>query len=566
MMSRRICWAAVVAILVFCDLAYTFELPSVRRTLGDTRQVRCLVPTGNALWAGTLGAGMVRYTRDERRGFDASAGLPGNRVNDCAWAGGALWVATDAGVAVFDGESERFETLESGRFLRVTASPDGVVAAREDGWLIGLGNRSEALRRLEITPTTLAVGPDGRMAAGDFSGRVVTNESDTGVRLEGPVIGLEVLEDGIEARTPGRTFQLYLDPADGYIAREAAQSAAASPPPGSHVFATAEWHGRTLAATDAGLFENTAGTWRVAPAAGPPCGDRLSALAVFDGALWVGGFDEGLCRFSDGHWQKFSGTAYLPSDMINDMDADDEHLYVATLKGLVTVDRAGRFQTYTVEQCQPDPYRNCPWYASVTGVSVDRQTGAVWVSDTGAIHRVDTPRWQHFNHRRGVRSERVSGVAARGGVVAASTGDLGLHVSTGSASFVTIDDQSGPADNWVMRTAFDDEGRLWAATCTRGVSVLENGGWRHYTADDGLIDDYTLTVLPIGGTVWVGTLSGLSVIAEDGVKNLDERDGLPGREVHDILPVGGYVFLATDGGLAVLSDEPNDEPPFEGLW
>jgi ligand-binding sensor domain-containing protein len=291
------------------------------------------------------------------------------------------------------------------------------------------------------------------------------------------------------------------------------------------------------------------------PLGGCPCGPRLSALAHFDGALWVGSFDNGLCRLDGTRWTHYYGPELLPSDMINDLAATKTHLYVATLKGLAVVDRKGGFSLATHEQCVDNPKSNCPWHPSVTGAAADRESGTVWVADTGAVHRVGK-RWKHFYRHSGLTSDRITRVASRRGTTAVATSDQGVFLKTGSGAFVNWDDQMGLADNWVMDLAFDRSGALWAATCTRGVSRFLDGEWRTYTTGQGLADDYALSIAEVEGRIWVGTFRGVTVLTESGPVTLSAADGLAGNEVHDILEHRGKVFLATDGGLSVVERLP----------
>jgi diguanylate cyclase (GGDEF)-like protein len=71
---------------------------------------------------------------------------------------------------------------------------------------------------------------------------------------------------------------------------------------------------------------------------------------------------------------------------------------------------------------------------------------------------------------------------------------------------------TGLSSDRIFALAFDPGGRLWA-TSDSGVNLLENGLWRHYYREDGLIwNDTDSLALDIGphGDVWVGTSAGLA--------------------------------------------------------
>lgn len=557
--------------------------PRVAATLGNTHEVSCLVAVDGEVWAGTLGGGLVRLATDGPVTLDAAAGLPGNRVNGCAVSDGAVWAATDSGLAVWERDSERFETISWGRFLKVSARDGLVLAARGDGTLLLFGredNPHEAARhRIGLVALSLAMGPGGQWAAGGVDGRVCVSGEKECWSLGTPVVSLAYAARGLLALTAGGGFRL-----DGtrFVPDEELNGAQVLTGDGTPVAAVGLEEYRVIVAlaqggrwhvgTDEGLFvedgqiatcaskpeergkavDGRCAGWKRKPLGGCPCGPRIASLTVFRGDLWVGGFDNGLCRFDGKRWEHFVGIEYLPSDMINHLTATRRHLYVGTLKGLAVVDRRGNFTQYTRDMCEDNTKANCPWHLSVTGVATDSVNGKVWIADTGSVHRWSSRRWRHYYKYSGITSDKVTRIAVHDGKVAVGTGDMGLHLRESGRKWTTHDDQSGLADNWVMDLVYDRSGALWVATCTKGISRFAEGKWQTWTTRDGLSDDYILSVSDIDGRIWVGHFHGISILSERGVINLGLRDGLAGGEVHDVVKYKGRVYLATDGGLTVV--------------
>jgi len=545
--------------------------PNVVSTIGSTQEVTCLAVTEDGLWAGTLGAGMIcRQEAGPTRSFGSTDGLPGNRVRDCRVVADVLWVATDMGLARFDTQSDWFETVAWGRFLRLASSGDSLLAARDDGRVLKARPGREPVpllrrRRLEMVPLSLAGGPDGRWAAGSVDGRVYLAREGRYLNVGRPVISLAYARDRLMALTPEKGYCLV----EGGFQQEVSLDGAVLldeegrpvRTPGLQalqVSAAVVWGDRLVVGTDEGAFvesverEEAAAAWSMLSLGGSPCGPRLSSVTSFNGALWVGSFDNGLCRFDGRRWTHFSGPEHLPSDMVNHMEATRRHLYVGTLKGLTVVDRDGTLTQYTKEQCIDNTKADCPWHSSVTGISIDRVRHKPWVADTGSVHRLGSRGWKHYFKRRGLASSRITRIAVRDGLVAIGTSDIGIQLKRPGHDFETVDDQQGLADNWVMDLEFDRSGALWVGTCTRGVSRLFEGEWRSWTTADGLADDYILSVTEIEGRIWVGTFRGMSILTERGIVNLSAEDGLAGNEVHDTTMHEGKVYLATDGGLTVI--------------
>jgi ligand-binding sensor domain-containing protein len=186
---------------------------------------------------------------------------------------------------------------------------------------------------------------------------------------------------------------------------------------------------------------------------------------------------------------------------------------------------------------------------------VDPRGGAAWVLDVAALHRIDPASgdWEHRGQGNGLDSSNLTRVAAFAGEVAIASSDRGLYLLRGG-KLRAFDDQAGLADNWITDLAFDASGKLWLATCTRGVSVRDaRGRFQRLTERDGLADDYVLSVQEIAGRIFIGTLRGLSILSGSQIVNLGIEQGLSGSEVHDAVLYAGEVWVATDGGLSVLA-------------
>jgi len=536
---------------------------SVVGTTGSGGEAVCLAADRDDLWVGTRGGVLLLRSGSPHR-FDSSSGLPGNRVTDCRFHQGRLWVTTEAGLAGLTPDGTRFETILAGRFLRLASAGRQLLAARDDGRLFHLVPTREAaaLRAvdlLENPPLSLEGTGEGRYAAGMADGRLRLDNGET-LDLGAPVVALSLAPDGLRALTPGKGFRIR----NGRAVHEPAWDDAAallddgrvvSWNAAALVHGAARWGDLIALATDEGVHTRPAagGPWARLPDIGLPCGPRLTALAEFQGDLWVGGFDSGVCRLHEGRWIRYQGREHLPSDMVNHMAASRRRLYIATLAGVAVVERDGTFRQATREDCVEDIRQPCPWHASVTGAAADPVSGNTWIADTGAVHRGGRRGWTHYYRRAGISSNRITRIAARGGKVAVGTVDQGILFKDGPGPFRSIDDRDGLADNWVMDLSWDRAGALWVATCTRGLARWDGVRWKTWTTREGLSDDYTLAVEEIDGRIWVGTLRGLTVLSPGGAARLTTRDGLAGDEVHDVLSFGDKVYLATDGGLTQVA-------------
>lgn len=568
----------------------------VEATIGDPRQVRCLAPQAGRLWVGTLGAGMLVLDREGRvrRRIDSAQGLAGNRVQDCLWHRGRLWVASDLALQWLDAAG-RVHWQARGRFLHLAAGGTRLWATDDQGQLHCLGaGCDKARRRLDAVPSALAAHRDGRWAVGFFDGRVQRGsgpnrrsahgrrrEADgaagsgrqlTARRLGGaPIVQLAYRGGDLRIRSESRGWRARGGSSvqrDRRLGRALALDRAgrillAQAPAGRRVQTALAWQGWIWLGTNGGLYRRplqARAPFQPIALGGMPCGARVVALAHFDGALWVGSFDQGLCRFARGRWQHFGAPTHLPSDHVNALTTDGQRLFVATGGGLSVVDRKLNFRQHTVVQCQGQGALagNCPWHRAVNGVAHDAHSGQTWVADLGALHVIDPAApggppspWRHRFGPRSLRSRRVTRVAARGGQMAVATGDSGVRVLRGRR-LRAFDDARGLRDNWVTDLAWDAAGGLWLASCTQGVSRLKGGRLQHWHSGAGLVDDYALMVRPFADKAWVGTVRGLSLIEAGRVRAWGAEAGLSGLEIHDALRYRGRWWLATDGGLSIL--------------
>jgi diguanylate cyclase (GGDEF)-like protein len=147
------------------------------------------------------------------------------------------------------------------------------------------------------------------------------------------------------------------------------------------------------------------------------------------------------------------------------------------------------------------------------------QDGVVWVSTSNGLVRFDEGNWKVFTERNGLKSSDLSAIIQGQGSIwvayrdALGIGRLQFHGDQVEATRITTED--GLSSDLIYALTFDTSGRLWATT-DNGVNVLEQGRWRHYGMEDGLIwddgDDLALSA-DLEGNVWVGTSGGLSRFA-----------------------------------------------------
>ena len=120
----------------------------------------------------------------------------------------------------------------------------------------------------------------------------------------------------------------------------------------------------------------------------------------------------------------------------------------------------------------------------------------------------------------------------------------------------TTDD--GLPDNHVFQVCVDGD-RVWAAT-ENGLGLLENGKWRRFGPEHGLVHRAVLFLAPDKrtGDLWIATMGGLSRYSAGRFENFTQlNSGLPNDVVYGVAVQDEYVWVATAAGGGRLNTRTN---------
>jgi diguanylate cyclase (GGDEF)-like protein len=148
--------------------------------------------------------------------------------------------------------------------------------------------------------------------------------------------------------------------------------------------------------------------------------------------------------------------------------------------------------------------------------AVADERGVMWFASSNGLIRFDGAHWRIFTEADGLISSALDVLAQRNGEVWIGYRDaLGLtrvQFDEKRTQMTHFSQQDGLSSKEINGLAFDHAGRLWVTT-DNGADRLENGRWRHYGAEDGLIwDDENDRAIYVDGkdNIWIGTSAGLS--------------------------------------------------------
>ena len=456
-----------------------------------------LVAGALALGGWRAGAQDLRYV--SHQAWSTEEGLPQSSVHSILQTrDGYLWIATEAGLARFDGVAFRVFDRNSDTAFR---SDDICCLAEHDGLWVGT---SDGLLRMD---------------RGAF-------------RRYGSAEGLP--SDSVLSLTVGSDGVLTVDTTAGWARWADGRFQAAA---GNSPVAPSAWRftGQSVAV---GSRE-----WRVGREL--PAG-RVTAFAVDrEGVGWIG-MNNGLlmARAEDG---SVAPVAALRGNTVLSLyeDAEGNH-WVGTETSGLHVLRALKF-------------RGEPALAATAVTSVAQTSdGAIWVGTRGdGLRRLRNGVWDQPLAEHALTSSVILALASgsRGGLWVGTPDGLNLVSAAGKVEQVTSVD--GLPDDSIRSLAAETDGSVWAGT-RRGLVHLRmvNGkpSIETLTSANGLGGDLIGAVLRGGSSeLWVGTSGGLSLLHNGGnITNFTAKDGLPGPIVAAMAQdQAGKLWVATqNGGLS----------------
>jgi ligand-binding sensor domain-containing protein len=296
---------------------------------------------------------------------------------------------------------------------------------------------------------------------------------------------------------------------------------------GSRVTARLTLDGQEVVGTaEKGLWLRGKKNLKLGPGGGL-CGNHVMAMAEFSGELWLGTFDEGLCRF-DG--QSFV-TVKVPFRMVNDLAATKDGLYVATTKGLYRTRDGRSFEHVLLRDA-----------GGINDLAFDGK--ALWATSTASLWRIPIGRGERLrSYWEPAGSHSVQGVDVAGGQVWLATEDRGvLHMVDNT--FVPFDRAAGLPSSWVVDVAVNADGSAYAATLRDGLVRVQSDG--RIETVSGVPDPWLLHVSRGKSRLWVGTQGGaVGLLGEQ----LTRLSWLPNPCVHALLETDTALWVATEGGL-----------------
>jgi hypothetical protein len=246
----------------------------------------------------------------------------------------------------------------------------------------------------------------------------------------------------------------------------------------------------------------------------------------------------GLDRVWFGHLDSLSSLALHWQAFDNDVTA------LASLPGALWVGTANNVSTF--DGTTFTPVRTSINVRDILALAANN----VWVASASGLHHWNGNVWRQFTTANsGIASNNVSAVAQdQEGRIWATTLDKGVSVFNGSGNnWATFDTNNVLPHNIARDIVVDPAGVVWIAT-NGGVSQFNGTHWRNFTQSDGLPALAVSTVgVDASGNVWAGTQAGAALW--DGIQWASFASQMPALDVQTLYgPATGGMWFAVVGG------------------
>jgi signal transduction histidine kinase/ligand-binding sensor domain-containing protein len=196
-------------------------------------------------------------------------------------------------------------------------------------------------------------------------------------------------------------------------------------------------------------------------------GDRAKVLFTdHHGAMWMGSFNKGLFRYYNGKLEHFTSVQGLSNDQVTTFLEDREgSIWIGTNGGGLHRFRDGKVVTYSIQEGFP---------AKFTLAILEDSKNNLWIG----------------------------------------TEDKGV-VRFANGQFTDFTTAHGLSGNSLYTIVEDPAGILWFGTAGWGLNRFENGKFTAYTKKNGLPGDVVFSVLPTKDSLFIGTENGIAEFKDD---------------------------------------------------
>ncbi|HVN77700.1 MAG TPA: two-component regulator propeller domain-containing protein, partial [Terriglobia bacterium] len=271
----------------------------------------------------------------------------------------------------------------------------------------------------------------------------------------------------------------------------------------------------------------------------------LSIYEDSEGSLWVGTDGGGINQLRDGNVTAYTTKEGLSDEVVNSILEDGENnLWVGTARGVVNQFRVGRFSGYRIKDGLPG--------GEITALGRDRQ-GALWIGTRSGLARMVQGKLTNYSTKDGLTDNHVQAILED------KQGNVWIGTATGmnrwrDGRFSTYEVENALPDDGILCLSLGRDGNLLVGTDGR-ISRWQNGKFVAMNSDTVLAPITETAPSDLyedsQGTIWVATLgSGLLRLQNGTLTMYRAKNGLLADMLFQVLDDDrGNLWITSNKGL-----------------
>lgn len=273
-----------------------------------------------------------------------------------------------------------------------------------------------------------------------------------------------------------------------------------------------------------------------------------------DGYIWFA-THEGLARFDGVNFTVFDAAnapALRGNGVLGLLAASDGSLYAGLREGGIARFHQGVFSAVLTDTPLP---------GGQTAFLAQDRSGAIWSSfGAGGIARISGRQAALFTVAEGLPGNLITALRAT------ADGDVWIGTANGLVVYREGKLVTKPTGSWldsanIADVLIDGGKRLWVATASEGLAVMEGQLIRRIRQRDGLASESLTRLLEDRhGGIWVGTLEGVQRMAAGDpgrIERITAADGLSNNNIRSLFEDNeSGVWVGTDQGVNRFRESP----------
>ncbi len=232
------------------------------------------------------------------------------------------------------------------------------------------------------------------------------------------------------------------------------------------------------------------------------------SLLVYGNDVYIGGINQ-LFRYKNGQLLPVDVKWPVTSLTITEIAVYQQQLYLGTNKGL--------FLLHSDGSLTPPEFAPKLGQTEILKLYVD-QLQNLWVSTYDALFRI---------HQSQIKE--------------------------------TIQRSNSATTQWVVSAYEDNDGYLWLGSKSSGLTRLRQDSTRNYGVEEGLVDPFTWTILPINERLLVGHNQGLAEFIDGKFVHMDITGELKNKVIYTMFADSkNQLWLGTRNGLFIANLKENE--------